>query len=89
MSGSRTLKYWIGRKQALEAADASEARAVDKERESSIEPRKVQLNVHVPEEVKHRFRQIAAREHISMRELFFRMMQLYEQAHEEKHDRSA
>lgn len=82
MSGARTLKNWIERHPAPMPAKRSEVKPVFKA--PGIAPageQIAQLNLKVPESVKHRYRQMAARDRISMLELFYRMMQAYEDKH--------
>lgn len=81
MSGVRTLKHWIARNPTPVPPKRSEAKPVEALENAPVGERIAQLNLKVPESIKHRYRQIAARDRISMLELFYRMMQAYEDKH--------
>jgi hypothetical protein len=80
MSGARTLKNWISRNEAPQPPKRSEVKAVLAAPEIGPAGERIaQLNLKVPEGVKHQYRQIAARDRLSMIELFYLMMQAYEE----------
>ena len=86
MSGARTLKNWISRNAAPEPPKRSEVKSVLEAPEAAPAGERIaQLNLKVPESIKHQYRQIAARDHLTMQELFYRMIQAYE----DKHGRSS
>ena len=80
MSGARTLKNWISRNEAPQPPKRSEVKAVLAAPETAPAGERIaQLNLKVPESIKHQYREIAARDRISMLELFYRMIQAYEE----------
>lgn len=90
MTGARTLKNWISRNAAPEPPKRSEAKAVLTAPETApVGERIAQLNLKVPESIKHQYRMIAARDDLSMVELFYEMLKAYERVNEEKRSRSS
>ena len=80
MSGARTLKNWISRNEAPQPPRRSEVKAVLAAPETAPAAEAIaQLNLKVPQSVKHQYRQIAARDRLNMVELFYLMIQAYEE----------
>ena len=80
MSGARTLKNWISGNEVPDPPKRSEVKAVLSAPEIGPGGERIaQLNLKVPESVKHQYRQIAARDRVSMIELFYLMIQAYEE----------
>ena len=80
MTGARTLKNWITHNNTPQPPKRNEVRAVLEAPETAPSGERIaQLNLKVPESIKHQYRQIAARDHVSMTELFYRMIQAYEE----------
>jgi hypothetical protein len=70
----------VSRNQAPEPPKRSEVKAVLQAPETAPAGERIaQLNLKVPDSIKRQYRLIAARDGISMLELFYRMIQAYEE----------